>query len=160
MSEIKTFESQTFVFSVFKHPTGLKSKTKVSIFQTLHTSAEIQTKSLDFRHILAKQKKWTTTWFSKTMFLGGWVDVKAVLGIAYSNKKHAPRWMGGWMDGCKSSFKDSLQQSTNIPSINLLSKWSIVLFLLNGYFFSWVCAIWLILFMYCKFACLTAIYKE
>jgi hypothetical protein len=31
---------------------------------------------------------------------------------------HVPGWMGGWMGGCKSRFKDCLQQSTKCPVRN------------------------------------------
>jgi hypothetical protein len=31
-------------------------------------------------------------------------------------------WMGGWMDGCKSRFKDCLQQSKNYESIKNLNN--------------------------------------
>jgi hypothetical protein len=45
-------------------------------------------------------------------WLDGWMVVKAVLRIAYSNQKQlSPGRVGRWMGGSKKKFKDCLQQS-------------------------------------------------
>ena len=64
------------------------------------------------------------TWLTKAMFLDGWmggqVEVEAVLKIAYSNQKaeNVCSWMGGWRD-VKSRFKDCLQLSKTLELVQM-----------------------------------------
>ena len=62
-------------------------------------------------------------------WMGGWMEAKAGLRIAYSNQldyllqKNLGEWVGGWMggwmdgwmDGSQSRVKDCLQQSKTRP---------------------------------------------